>query len=196
MSAAFSQALILVVTNLGGIYIGAVIVRFLLQAARADFYNPICQAIVKATSPLLNPLRRIVPSWRRLDLASLVLALILASLATALMVFSTGNTLPIGTIVSWALVGLVGLTLNIYFWAMIVTVVASFIAPHSGHPILLIIYQLLQPFYKLAHRILPPMGGLDFSPLLLMLTIKVIEILVLGPLASGLRVAPQVVIGL
>jgi YggT family protein len=196
MSESFSQALILVITNVGGLYIGAILVRFLLQAARADFYNPICQAIVKITGPLLNPLRRVIPGWRRLDIASLVLALALSSLATMLMVFSTGNSLPIGMTVSWALVGLISLVLDIYFWSMMVTVVASFIAPFSGHPILLLIYQLLQPFYKLAHRILPPMGGLDFSPLLLMLTIKVAEILVLNPLATGLRVAPMVVIGL
>ena len=88
------------------------------------------------------------------------------------------------------------MTLNIYFYAMVVQVVASFIAPFSGHPALLLIFQLLQPFYRLAHRIIPPMGGLDFSPLLLMLAIKVVEILVLNPLAVGLRVAPSVVIGL
>lgn len=196
MSAAFSQALILVITNLGGLYIGAIMLRFLLQAARADFYNPICQALVKITSPLLNPLRRVVPGWRRLDIASLVLALVLSSLATMLMVYSTGNSLPIGRMVSWAVVGLISLTMDIYFWSMVVMVIASFIAPMSGHPILLLIYQLLQPFYKLSHRILPPMGGLDFTPLLLMLAIKVVEILVLNPLATGLRVAPMVVIGI
>jgi len=62
--------------------------------------------------------------------------------------------------------------------------------------VLLLTYQLLQPFYKIAHRILPPMGGLDLSPLLLMLAIKVVEILVVTPLASGLNVFPAVVIGL
>ncbi len=196
MVSAFSEGLILIISKLGGLYIAAVMLRFLLQTARADFYNPVCQAIVKITAPLLNPLRRVIPSWRRLDIASLVLALLLSSLATALMVFLLGSTLPVGKIISWAFVGLIGLTLNIYFYAMVVQVVASFIAPFSGHPILLVIFQLLQPIYRVTHRVLPPMGGLDFSPMLLILGIKAVEYLILNPLVVGLRVAASVVIGL
>jgi YggT family protein len=195
MGTAFAEALILLVSKLGGLYIAAVMVRFLLQAARADFYNPFCQAIVKATSPLLNPLRRMIPSWRGFDLASLVLALLLNTLATAAMCLASGSGVAFSSFVSWSVVGLIGLTLDIYFYAMVASIIASFIAPFSGHPLLLVIHQLLQPFYKLAHRILPPMGGLDFSPLLLMLAIKVIEILVVFPLAKGLRIIPALVIG-
>jgi len=196
MGSAFGEASLLIISKLGGIYLAAVMLRFLLQAARADFYNPVCQAIIKITSPLVNPLRRVIPGWRRLDIATLILALVLNTLATWGMVLLTGQQLPIGMSVSWAVVGLIAFTLDLYFYAMVVMVVASFIAPFSGHPVLLVIYQLLQPFYKLAQRILPPMGGLDFTPLLLMLAIQVVEILVLNPLASGLRVVPAFVIGL
>jgi YggT family protein len=192
----FGEASLLIISKLGGIYLAAVMLRFLLQAARADFYNPVCQAIVKITSPLVNPLRRIIPGWRRLDIATLILALVLNTLATYGMVLLTGQQLPVGMAVSWAVVGLMAFTLNLYFYAMVVLVVASFIAPFSGHPVLLVIFQLLQPFYKLAQRIIPPMGGLDFTPLLLMLVIQVIEILVLNPLSRGLRVVPAYVIGL
>lgn len=191
-----SQALVLVINTVGALLVGAALLRMLLQAVRADFYNPVCQAIVKVTAPMLNPLRRIIPGWRGIDFASLVLALALSSLASLLMLFVQGFFVNVGTVVSWAVVGLIAYVLNIYFWAMLVSVVASFIAPFSGHPILLVIYQLLQPFYRLTHKILPPMGGLDFSPLVLMLVIKLLEILVVIPLAEGLRVPPSVVIGL
>lgn len=196
MGSSFGEAALLIISKLGGIYLAAVMLRFLLQAARADFYNPVCQVIVKITSPLVNPLRRVIPGWRRLDIATLILALVLNTLATYGMVLLTGQQLPVGMAVSWAFVGLIAFTLDLYFYAMVVLVVASFIAPFSGHPVLLLIFQLLQPFYKLAQRIIPPMGGLDFTPLLLMLAIQVIEILVLNPLASGLRVVPAYVIGL
>jgi YggT family protein len=196
MGSAFAEALIFIVSNLGGLYLIAVMLRFLLQAARADFYNPLCQTIVKVTAPLRNPLHRVIPSWKRLDLASLVLALLLNAAFTAVMVYGTGNALSFGQLVSWGLVGLLSLTLDIYFYAMLVVIIASFFSPFSGHPVLLLTYQLLQPFYKIAHRILPPMGGLDLSPLLLMLVIKVVEILVVTPLANGLNVFPAVVIGL
>lgn len=191
-----SQALVFVINTIGGLLVGAALLRMLLQAVRADFYNPVCQAIVKVTAPLVNPLRRIIPGWRGFDFASLILALVLSTVASLLMILALGSFVNVGTVVSWALVGLIAYTLNIYFYAMLVSVVASFIAPFSGHPILLIIYQLLQPFYRLSQKVLPPMGGLDFSPLLLMLAIKVLEILLVNPLAAGLRVPPSVVIGL
>ncbi|HTR00121.1 MAG TPA: YggT family protein [Candidatus Acidoferrum sp.] len=197
MSSNIVEALSLIISKIGGIYAILILLRFLLQAARADFYNPVCQTIVKLTSPLLNPLRRVIPGWRRLDIAALVLALLLSSCFTELLIFiNYGALLSPGKVVSWALVGLIALTLNIYFYAMVVMVVASFIMPLSGHPILLAIYQLMQPFYRIAHRIIPPIGGLDFSPVLLMIAIQVVEILVLNPLAQGLRVMPSVVIGL
>ncbi len=205
MVSSFADGLIYIFSKLATLYIGAVLLRFLLQTARADFYNPVCQTIVKISAPLLNPLRRVIPSWRRLDIASLVLALALSSLATIVMlVLENGpSSLKVilglallSKIISWALVGLIGLTLNIYFYGMVVQVVASFIAPFSGHPILLVIFQLLQPVYRVTHRILPPMSGLDFSPMLLMLAIKAAEFLVLIPLINGLSVNGKYVIGL
>ena len=187
------QALVLVINSLGGLYILAVLLRFLLQAARADFYNPLTQAIVKITSPLLNPCRRIIPGYRGLDFAALVLALALNSGATALMIIASGYTLiGVGTIVSWAFVGLLAFILNIYFWALLISVIASFIAPYSGHPILLLIHQLLDPFYKRVRRIIPAMGGLDFSPLFMFLAINILEILVVNTLAQNLRMSEQV----
>lgn len=194
MGGTFGQALVLVINSLGGLYILAVLLRFLLQAARADFYNPLTQALVKITSPLLNPLRRIIPGYRGLDFAAIVLALLLNSGATALMILASGYTLiGIGTIVSWAFVGLIAFVLNIYFWSLMISVIASFIAPFSGHPILLLIYQLLDPFYKRVRRIIPPMGGLDFSPLFMFLAIQILEIVVVNTLAQNLRMSDQVI---
>src|SRR3990167_9415209 len=133
MGGAFGQALVLVINSLGGILILAVLLRFLLQAARADFYNPLTQAIVKITAPLVTPLRRIIPSFRGLDFATLILALALNVLATTLMILASGYAmLDIGTIVSWAFVGLIALILNIYFWALLISVIASFVAPYRS----------------------------------------------------------------
>jgi|Laugrespbdmm15sn_2_1035079.scaffolds.fasta_scaffold35150_2 YggT family protein len=193
MGGAFGQALVLVINSLGGILILAVLLRFLLQAARADFYNPLTQAIVKITAPLVTPLRRIIPGFRGLDFATLILALLLNVLATALMILASGYAMmDIGTIVSWAFVGLIALILNIYFWALLISVIASFVAPYSGHPVLLLIHQLLEPFYKRVRSIIPPMGGLDFSALFLFLGIQILEILVVNPLAQNLSMSEQV----
>lgn len=187
MGGAFGQVLVLIISSLGSLYLLAVLLRFLLQAARADFYNPVTQAIVKLTTPLVVPLRRLIPGIGGFDFAALVLALLLNSLFTGLMFLAAGYTnVGIGSIVAWSFVGLIAFILNIYFWSLLVSVIASFIAPYSGHPALLLIHQLLDPLYSRVRRLLPAMGGLDFSPILLFLGIQVLEILVVSTLRQQL----------
>jgi len=196
MGAALGQAVNLIINSVGGLYLLAVLLRFLLQAVRADFYNPVTQVIVKATTVLLAPLRRIIPGWRGFDFASLVLALLLNSVFTALMILFAGFNLPaIGTIVSWAFAGILSFLLNIYFYALVISIIASFIAPFSGNPALLIVQQILEPLYSRIRRVLPPMGGLDLSPIFIFLAIEVLEVL-LGSFAQGLRLRTDLVIGI
>jgi YggT family protein len=197
MGNSFSQVLLLIINTLGGLYIFAILLRFLLQATRADFYNPVSQSIVKFTSPLLAPLRRIIPGYRGFDFAALVLALVLNTVATALMIIIAGFNLPaIGSIVAWSFVGLVDFILNIYFYGLLISIIASWIAPYSGNPVLLLIHQLLEPLMKRVHKVIPPMGGLDFSPIFVFLGIQVVEILVVQGLAQSLRLPPDFVIGI
>lgn len=104
-----SQALILVIQTLGSLYLLIVLLRFILQLVRADFYNPLSQFIVKATHPLLRPMRRVIPSMGSLDLSSLVLAIIVQMVLMALILLiaygTTGNPL---LLLVWALVGITG----------------------------------------------------------------------------------------
>ena len=131
MASSVGQVVVLLVNTLGGLVVLALLLRFLLQATRADFYNPVTQSLVKLTAPLLKPARRIIPSWRNLDIAALVLTLILSTLATTLMIFSAGFVLPgIGILLSWSFLGIISLFLNIYFWGLLVSIIASWVAPH------------------------------------------------------------------
>ncbi len=197
MGSSISQVLILIINTLGGLYIFAVLLRFLLQAVRADFYNPLTQSIVKLTSPLLNPLRKIIPGYKGIDFASLVLALILNTIATCLVIIIAGFALPnIGSIVAWSFVGLLDFILNIYFYGLLISIVSSWIAPYSGNPVLLLIQQLLEPIMKKVHKVIPPMAGLDFSPIFVFLGIQVIQTLLVGGLAQSLRLPTQYVIGI
>ena len=197
MSAALAQTLSLIIKSLGGLLLLAVLLRFLLQAVRADFYNPVSQAIVKVTGPLLMPFRRLIPGYRGIDFASLVLALVLNSIFTALLIFVAGFVPPsVGFVVAWAFVGLVSLLLKIYFWSLVISIIASFVAPFSGNPVLLVVYQILEPLYSRVRRVIPPMGGLDLSPIFIFLLIQIVEIMVVGTLSRGLRLNPEFVIGL
>lgn len=200
MAGSFGQVIVLVVNSLGGLLILALLLRFLLQASRADFYNPVSQALVKLTAPVLNPVRRLIPTWRNVDLATLVVALVCNTLFTALMIFAAGYVLPnIGILVSWSFLGLVAFILNIYFWGLLVSIIASWVAPFSGNPALLLVQQLLEPIQWRFRKIIPPMGGLDFSPIFIFLAIQVVQIMVVENLSRGLglgRGAAAFVIGI
>jgi len=192
MGGAIGQILVLIISSLGGLFLLAVLLRFLLQAVRADFYNPVSQAIVKITSRPLAPFRKFIPGYRGFDMASLVLALVLNTLLTFLMILAAGANMPgVGLIVSWSFMGLLWFLLNIYFYGLIISVIASFVAPFSGNPILLMIYQILDPIYSRIRRIIPPMGGLDLSPIFIFLAINVLEILLTNILGNQLRFPAQ-----
>ena len=184
---------VLLVNTLGGLYLLAIMLRFLLQVARADFYNPFTQAIVKVTDPAVRLFRRIIPGYRGLDSASLVLALLVQCIATTLLISLSGFGIPgAGLVVSWSVIGLLSLVLNIYFWGMMISIIASFIAPHSAHPALVLIRQLTEPLMEPFRRLLPSMGGLDLSPIFVFLAIQVIRTMLIMPMG----VNPAVVLGL
>ena len=192
MGNSFGQVVVLLVNTLGHLVMLALLLRFLLQAARADFYNPVSQALVKVTAPVLNPLRRLIPAWRNFDIATLLLALVFGTLATILMLFAAGFVLPnIGILLSWAFLGMLSFVLKIYFWGLLVSVIVSWVAPYSGNPALLLIQQILEPVQSLFRKVIPPMGGLDLSPIFIFLGIQVIEIMLVGSLRRGLGLSQQ-----
>jgi YggT family protein len=190
------QALGLIISTLGSLLIGAIVLRFLLQAARADFYNPVSQALVKATGPIVTPFRKVIPGLYGLDLGTLVAAYVLNVLATLLLTFVyAGTVTPLNFLFGWSLVGLVSLILNIYFWALIISIVASWIAPTSANPVLILIYQLLAPIQSRVRRVIPPLGMIDISPIFIFLGIQIIRMFVVE-LANNLSVRPLLVIGI
>lgn len=150
--------------------------RFLLQACRADFYNPISQGIVKVTDPLLKPMRAVIPGYRNLDFASFVAAVI----AQVLLVFALAGIAgqypgSVVAILANSALTVVLFIVKGFWWAILIVIIASFIAPGSGHPGLILLSQITEPLLGPARRLLPPMGGLDFSPILVFLVIGVIE---------------------
>ncbi|GAA6144703.1 YggT family protein [Thalassolituus maritimus] len=198
MGSPLTQAGLLLVNAIGSIVLLIVMMRFLLQLVRADFYNPISQMIVKFTNPMLIPLRRVIPGLGGLDVASLVLAIGVQYLILALilMLATGGANLPFIEMVGWAFVGILKLLFSIYFWGMLIVVIASWVAPGSYNPALILINQLLEPLIRPIRKILPDMGGLDLSPLVVMLGIQLAEVLVLYPLKQVLGIPSGLIMGL
>ena len=180
---ALSSALGFLVQTVVGLYIMAVLMRFLLQLVRADFYNPISQAIVKITSPLLNPLRKIIPGFGGLDMAALVLALALQVSLIYIKQMLLGispQILPVTAVMITAVIELALQLLNIYLFSFIIIAIASWVAPHSYNPGLMLLHQLTEPMSSRIRRVIPPVGGLDFSIMVVFLVIYTLKIFLTG----------------
>ena len=180
-----NTAAVYVLQTLGSLYLLIVLLRFVLQLVRANFYNPLCQFAVKATQPLLKPLRRVIPSLFGLDMSSLVLAILvqLALMALTLLLTygTTGNFLQL---LVWALIGVTALFLKIFFFALIISVILSWVAPGSHNPGAELVNQICEPALAPFRKILPNLGGLDISPILAFMVLKLIDMLVINNLAA------------
>jgi YggT family protein len=193
-----ANAGIFLIQTFFGLYVLVIMLRFLIQAAKADFYNPISQAIVKLTDPALRPLRRVIPGLRGFDLASLVLALMVQILALILISLLASVPVPsLLVLVFWSALGLFSLTLKIYYFSLIAMIIVSWIAPHGNHPVVVLIHQIVEPICAPARKLLPPMGGLDFSVMLVFVFIILIDsFLVVRPLQIYLGIPSGLILGL
>ena len=197
MTANFANASVFLVQTFFGLYLILVLVRFLMQVSRADYYNPICQVVVRLTDPAIKPFNKVLPRILGIDFATLIVALLIQVVAISLVMLLTGNLIFHPTYIGWALVGLASMILDIYFFALIAMVIASWIAPYSDHPAMSLIIQLTDPICAPARKLLPPMGGLDFSIILVFVVITLIDtFLVIQPLAIALGIPSGLVLGL
>jgi len=165
-----------------GSYILAVLLRFLLQWARADFYNPLVQVLVKLTNPPLLPLRRYIPGYRGLDMAAVVLMLLLQLLELLLIAWLFGQPVTVSGLLVRALAELLDLLLTVLLWAVIIQAILSWFNPDVRQPVVRLLNQLTEPVLRPARRLLPPFSGLDLSPLLVIIVLQLGRLLLLAPL--------------
>ena len=179
-----SNPIAFLIEVLFGLYITIVVLRFLFQWVRADFYNPISQFVIKVTTPVLNPLRSFVPGYGGADLAALVLAWLLTSLELGLLALLKGlNVNPLGVLL-WAIPDLVDLIINIFLFAVFIRVILSWVNPDPYHPGVALLEKLTDPLMRRAQRILPPISGLDLSPILVVVGLMLLKMLLLPPLLA------------
>jgi len=177
-----SNPLTFLIQILFGLYIMLVMLRFLLQLTKADFYNPISQFIVKATAPLLNPLRRVIPGIAGVDVASIVLMWLLQTLELALVVIISGMGTNLVVTLAWAVPELVNLAINTFLFAILIQVILSWVNPGTYNPALGLIHSLTEPILRPARRIIPPISGLDLSPMVVMVGLTLLKMLLLPPI--------------
>lgn len=193
---AINEILVYLVQTLLSLYLVTMLLRFLLQVVRADFYNPISQFIVKVTNPLVIPLRRVIPGLGGIDVSSLLLALLLQLAAIVALLLINGLSPPgVFLLLAWSVLGVLGLLVNIYFFALLAMIILSWVAAGSRHPAIYLLYQITEPVMAPFRKVLPPMGGLDLSPILVFVLINIIQI-ALRHLAQGVGLHPALVLGL
>jgi len=177
-----TQPAVFLVQVLFGLYATIVVLRFLLQLTRADFYNPLSQFIVKATKPLLNPLRRIIPGVSGIDLASLVLAWLVLTVEQLAILGLSGTGLQPAAAAMLAIPELISLLINIFLFAILIQVIISWINPGSYNPVIGLIHNLTEPLLRPVRQRMPNMGGLDLSPMVVMIGLVVLEMLLIPPI--------------
>jgi len=178
----FADAGLFLVDTVLGIYILIVLLRFLFQLARADFYNPLSQFIVKASNPPLARLHQLIPSLWGIDLGAIVLLLILEGLRLALTSLMLGHTPRVGGVLILSIGELLKLAVYVVVFSIFVRALLSWVSSGTGNPMARLLGSFTEPLLAPARRLLPATGGLDLSPILVFVALMLILKLVVRPI--------------
>jgi len=169
-------ALIFIISTFAQLFLLVMLLRFWLPWLRADFRNPIAQGILKLTSPLVIPVRRIVPPIGRLDTATVVVAFAIQYLMVLVILTLRDVTPTIGPIALTSLIDLVLLSLRLFTFAIFIYIILSWIAPGTHNPATAFISMLVEPVMRPFRRIIRPMGGFDISPIFAIIALQAVSI--------------------
>ena len=186
--------LMLIINTLFDLYILLVLLRFLLQMLHADFFNPVSQFIERLTIPPRRLLRRFIPNIGGQETASIVLCLLLIyTKFTVMRLLSIpaahigGVLAPIGS-VSYAglfvlcIADLIALVLTVFLVAVIIQVILSWVSPGHYNPVIGLVNRIAEPVLKPIRKFIPPLGGLDLTPLFASLFLLVVKMLIIPPI--------------
>ena len=170
----FTNAGLFLLNIIFGLYIFAVLLRFLLQLVRADFYNPIAQFLVAITNPPLKPLRRVIPGMYGIDFASLVLLLLLEMVFQTLLASLLNQPVTVVSLFVKSLFDLLHSTLSIYLFGILIMVILSWVNPYPN-ALSQLLGRLTEPLLRPARRAIPSFSGIDLSPMLVMVGIALVQ---------------------
>ena len=169
------------------LYILLVMLRFLLQWTRANFYNPVSQFIVKATQPPLAPLRRIIPGFGGVDLAAAVFMFALKFIELWLIYGLLGITPQVGGLAILTIAELLGLLVNVFIVSILIQVIISWVNPGVSNPLMGLLHSLNEPLLAPARRLIPPISGFDLSPIAVFIFLQLVSILAVAPIRDLAR---------
>ena len=173
---------IFLIDTLSSLYILAVVMRFLLQWCGADYYNPIAQFLVKITHPPLRFLRRFVPPIGKIDTSSIILALGLQMLADFSILMLKNYAVGLGALTVMSMTQLVSVLINIFIFSVFARALLSWLNPGTFSAASSILYSLTEPLLATCRKLIPDFGGIDLSPLLVLMFLQLTKMIVLPPL--------------
>lgn len=177
MGGSASQAFAFLIETVFQLYIAALMLRVLLEALRADYYNPVCQVLIRITDPLVRPLSKLIPRIGVVSLAGIAWLYILELVLLLILAALGGWAIDWPVLLLLALLRLVRMLLVLYLVLIIVGVILSWVGQGFRHPIVPLVYQLTEPVLAPIRRVLPPLGGFDLSPLVAIIAIQFLIIL-------------------
>ena len=177
-----TDPLILLIDTVFSLYILAVVLRFLFQWTRADFYNPISQFLVKITHPPLKILRRFIPAVGKIDTSSKVLALTLQMVSDLSILMLKGVMVGIAGLVILSFTQLVSLIINVFVFAVFARAILSWFDPGNYNPASSLLQSLTEPLLSVCRKVIPNLGGIDLSPLAALVALQLAKMMILPPL--------------
>ncbi|WP_110669275.1 YggT family protein [Salinicola halophilus] len=186
MGSNLGSAGLMLVNTLASVYLFVLMLRFLLQFSQADYYNPMSQGVVKATQPVVAPLQKILRPVGRFDIATLFAGFLLKALVIILVLQLAGFGMPpLQGLLLAAIAGVINAILKIYFFALIIMIILSWVAPQASHPGALLVMQIVEPIMAPVRRVIPSLGMIDLSPIVVFIAINLLDGLLVGSLARA-----------
>lgn len=184
MGSAFSNGLQFLINTLFTLYSFVLLVRVLLPAVQADYYNPFSQFIIKLTQPILGPCQKILPHTDRFDTAAIVvLWLFICIKIWVVLGLLLSTQLSLLGVALFAIAQILELLIQFYFFAIIIQAILSWVQPNHYNPFVTILSQLNEPLLAPFRRHVPSIAGLDLSPLLALIALQLLSIMLINPFA-------------
>jgi len=177
-----SDPIIFLLDTVFSFYILAVVLRFLLQWVGGDFYNPISQFLVKITHPPLRILRRYIPAFGKVDTASIVFVLTLQIFSDFITLTLKGIPFSFAALLLLSVSQLISLVINVFVFAVFARAILSWINPGSFNAASNLLYSITEPLLASCRRMIPDIGGIDLSPLIVLVGLQLAKMLIIPPL--------------
>jgi YggT family protein len=170
---------VFLIDTLFDLYIIVLMLRFLLQQVRADYYNPVSQFIVKATSPVVMPVRRIVPGFGGIDVATVLLIIAFICVKVVLVSALQGFGVSFAGLLLYSVHEFLTLAINVFMFAIIIQAILSWVNPDPYNPVYSLLSSITAPLLRPVQRMMPSMGGLDLSPMVVLIGLMFLKRLVI-----------------